>query len=269
MAEIRRKNIGTYWFCFSKFFRPWLKELTEKYKERGEFPVYAAWLLPSYYQDPNDVEVAAVVAMLIKDNDKVLENVEEFRQLIGDRPYDWFVNRGFVSLSIGREQLQKTGGVKNAKIAQYLNSFYCQWNKRQDAVEDIFSETFSEATRGSKRALLNIVLASSDGMGRGIWSVDKRRMKCPQTDSASQLMRTYWPDYCRYGSWDDAVSLFGFESDSDFFYAALAYEELQRERPNECKRLAYVYQKRYKNQTFLKAKYWLADKCDGILLELD
>ena len=268
MKHVRRKNRGNFWLSFSQYLRPWLKQLTARYKERGEFAVFAAWLLPSYYQNPDDVEVAALVAMLIKDDDKVLEHTEEFRQLIGESPFEWFINRRFIPLSIGHEQLRTTGGVLNGKIAEYLNLFHYQWLNRKVVVVDIFSHIFCKSKCDTKISLLYLVLASSDGFGKGVWNIDKRQLRCPMTASALSLMKTFWPDYLSYGSFDDAVGLFGFEYDSDFFYAALAYERLQKERPAECRRLSTLYQKRYKDVNLLGAQYWNG-KRDGILPELE
>lgn len=102
VEKIRKKVISDFFVDFTKFFRPWLHELTKQYKEKGCFPVMACWLLPSYYQDPKDIKIAAFVSMLIRDGDKMMERVDAFRCLMGESPWEWFRCRVFVSLSIGK-----------------------------------------------------------------------------------------------------------------------------------------------------------------------
>ena len=119
---VRKKIVAECWFSFTKHFRPWLYELTAKYKERGDFPLMSAWLLPSYYTNPRDIEIAAIASMLVRDDEKLLQRVEAFRELMGASPFDWLLNREFVYLSMGKTQEQRTGGVLNAKIAAFLNA---------------------------------------------------------------------------------------------------------------------------------------------------
>ena len=267
--EIRKKVVGDFFVDFSKFFRPWLHELTRQYKDRGEFPVMACWLLPSYYQDDNDKEIAAYASMLIKDDEKVMEHVEAFREMMGDSPSKWFRNRGFVALSIGKTQERRTGGMLNRNIAEYFSSVYEKWGSKVSAVNAIMLNMFGENRYMDKANTLRLVLAASGGFGLGLWTIASHHLKSPLTENVMALLKTFFPDYVRLHDVDAAIHLFGFERDCDFFYAALAYKELQKRNPTGCSRLATVYQKRYSNATMLTARYWLSSNHRGILPEID
>ncbi|MBR1526254.1 MAG: hypothetical protein IJ640_06295, partial [Prevotella sp.] len=70
-AELRKKNTGDYFVNFSRHLRPWLHELAQKYKERGEFPLLPMVILPSYYEDARDKEVAVFAGLLISDGETI------------------------------------------------------------------------------------------------------------------------------------------------------------------------------------------------------
>ena len=276
-GEVRSKNVSDFFLQHSTWFRPWLHEVTRSYKERGVYPLMACWLLPSYYTDDMDREVAAFASMLIRDRAypdhhgkegidgvKLMERVAEFRELLGEKPSEWFLGRRFVGLSVGEKQTKRTGGVMNAKIAEYFSLLYDGWAKRETCFWRIFDDYFEGETGENRARVLRLVLGASDGFGMGLWATMPPEPKCPFTGGVMDMLRTFFPDYKRLGDKDAAVRLFGFERDSDFFYATLAYEELQGRKPKECKRLATVYQKRYNDGVFRTSKCWIG-KRDGIL----
>lgn len=265
---VRRKNMCEFFRVFTVHFRPWLYELTRRYMERGNYPVMACWLLPSYYKKPEDVEVAAIISLLIKDDERVIERVTEFRNLIGDNPYEWFSRRGFVSLGIGQEQLQSTAGVNNAKIAEYMDNVYGHWKNRQNLMSIILIQTFGINQYWNKLHLLWLVLGRSDGIGRGVWTTEPENIRCPLTDDVKAMLRTFFPDYRSLRDEDVAVHAFGFKYDSDFLYAAWAYKDLQQRKPKECKRLATVYQKRYADGRVRGRRLWYHER-DGILPQIN
>jgi hypothetical protein len=267
--KIRKVVISDFFTDFTRYFRPWLHELTKQYKEKGSFPVMACWLLPSYYQDDLDKEIAAFASMLIKDDEKVLERVEAFRHLMGESPFMWFSTRAFVPLSIGNVQFRRTGGVLNRRIAEYFNTIYDNWANRQSAVNIIMKQTFSDTIYIDKAYMLRLVLGTSDGIGIGLWIIHYHRLKCPLTEDVKALLNTFFPDYVKLQDVNSAIRLFGFEKDCDLFYAALAYKELQKRNPKGCSRLATIYQRRYRVGNVFTSKRWLTGKVDGILPEID
>ena len=126
--------------------------------------------------------------------------------------------------------------------------------------------TFGE-NADTKSRLMRLVLETSDGIGRGAWASNPRYIKCPLTKPVKYLLETFFP-LRQYRDPDAAIKLFGFKRDYDFFYAALAYNDLQKRNPKGCSRLATVFQKRYDEGNLLRVHYWTSER-DGILPKLD
>lgn len=286
-AAIRKKNIGEYFVNFaSGHHLPWLHELARKYKERGEFPLMAMTLLPSYYAGAYDKEVAVFAALLMNDGERTFERVSEFREMMGESPWEWFKDRKFFELSLGRNQNGRTGGVENWKIARMFDSLWQECfdteinplrinalfmhmvemveeiSKRQGcSYFDMLTYLLEDCGVGNyyyKLRLLLQVLGSSDGFGLGLWNVGDEELKCPLTGGVRQFVQTWFPDYRRYGSIDDAIHLFGFERDCDFFYAYLGYNELQKRNPMGCREYATRYQSWYECGFKAKPYRWRA-----------
>ncbi len=286
-AAIRKKNIGEYFVNFTKHHRPWLKELARKYKERGEFPLMGMSLLPSYYKCTEDKEVAVFAALRMNDGERTFERVSEFRELMGESPWEWFKDRKFFELSLGRNQDGRTGGVENWKIARMFDRLWQECiayeNCSPHGAVTIISPIGQEFKRivktqrcsyfdaltyllgdygvGNfyyKLRLLLQVLGSSDGFGLGLWKINNEELKCPLTSGVRQFLQTWFPDYRRYGSIDEAIGLFGFERDCDFFYAYLGYKELQKRNPMGCREYATRYQSWYECGIRKKQYQWRA-----------
>lgn len=269
-VAFRRRNIGEWWLTFTRFFRPWIHELTDRYKKRGEFPLSAATLLPSYYTDRYDVEIAAMAGILIGDNkEKLLEHVSEMRLLLGDSPFQWFRSRSFVALSIGENQLLRTAGVLNARIAEYFSNIYDAWRNRELEMSGILMRHFGEDNYRVRWNMLSLILATSDGFGRGLWTVNPHKVKYPLTQNVMSFYHMFFPDYMRYNDLDGAIRLFGFKYDYDIYYAALAYEDLKKRKPKECSRLVAVFQKRYNDGRVPIYREWVPNKPHGILPKID
>jgi len=273
--NVRKKNIGDYFLKYSQAVRPWLKELAEKYKAKGEFPMMPMVVLPSYYTDARDKEIALFAALLIKE-DAEFEQIREFRELIGDKPWEWFEKREFVRLGIGRVQDRRTGGVMNWKIAKLMDRLWdnchilsyeiptigCKGTfirpigfeidliakAQQCSYFDVLTYLVEDCCVGNydyKLRLLLMIAAVSDGFGLGLWSVDPSELKSPLTTDLRTFLATFFSDYKKYGNSDDAIHLFGFDRDCDFFYCYLAYKELQKKKPKECSEFATTYLRWY------------------------
>ncbi len=265
-AEIRKRNITNYFVNFSKPHRIWLQDLADRYKAKGEFPMLPISILPSYYENKYDKEVAAFAALLISENSE-FDRVQTFRELLGDSPWEWFRSRSFVSLSIGSMRDKRTGGVYNWKIANLMNRL---WNECEitagreekpfvgigQMLFDIVKQTrsmfldalaFLTANCGVghnlyKLRLLLLVFGTSDGLGIGLWNIPEEQLQCPLAEGMITFVQTWFPDCKRIGGTDVAISKFGFERECDFFYAFLGYKELQKRNPKGCK----VYATRYR-----------------------
>ena len=285
-AAVRKKNVGEYFVRFSgRFLLPWLHRLADGYKERRTVPAHPLALLPLHYASREDREVAAFAALLLPTTDKMFEYIEEFRMMMGESPWRWFESRGFIVGSLGDDQNRRTGGIENWRIARLMDRMWsscsfsarapigkdvdfvrpigdvvCQRAKAQLCSRfDVLATMLQDCFVGEyffKLRLLLMVLSCDDGFSLGLWDEDPQGVKCPISRDVSQFLRTWFPDRRRYGSEDEAIRLFGFERDCDFFYAYLAYEELQKRSPLECSRLATCYLRWYDGDIRKKPFVW-------------
>lgn len=275
LSALRKKNVGEYFVNFTRHHRPWLHELAQKYKERGEFPLMAMVLLPSYYTDTRDKEIAVFAGLLISEMETngrtTFDKVSAFRKMLGESPWEWFEQRKFVGLSIGKNLHKRTGGVENWKIAKLMDRLWQECHivtyeipsekVKQTFVRplgvqvnliakaqhcsyfDVLTYLLEDCSVGNyayKLRLLLQILVCSDGFSLGLWAVDPSGLKCPLTHEIRLFVETWFPDYRRYGSIDDAIRLFGV-GETDFFYAWLGYRELQKRNPKGCSLYATRY----------------------------
>ena len=277
--EVRKKNIGEYFLTYSQALRPWLIGLGERYKERlradgkasdtAAVPLMPMQILPSYFERKADKEVAAFVGLLIPETENVVENVGLFRELLGQNPWEWLRNREFIRLGMGTMKNKKTGTVENWRIAKLCDRLWwecCGHGEETDIEQmvfeiaqmqhcpyfDVLTYLVEDCGVGNyfyKLRLLLMILACTDGFGLGLWEIppEKRRslLLCPHTSDLRTFLQTWFPDYRRYGTMDDAISLFGLERDCDFLYCLLAYKELQKKSPKICGKFATTYQRWY------------------------
>ena len=275
---VRKRNVTDYFLDFSKHHRVWLKELAVRYKRMGEFPMLPLLILPSYYDDVRDKEVAAFVALLMKEDGEYAD-IQAMRCLLGDSPWQWFKEREFVSLSVGDTQRERTGGVVNWKIAKLMSRLWEELESMCGAVVDdglfaivggiarlsrctcfdALTYLVTDCGVGNyfyKLRLLLMVLGTSDGFGVGVWDVEQQSLGCPLADGLRRFIETWFPDYRRVGNMDDAIRLFGFEEECDFLYAYLGYRELQRSNPTGCSLYATRYHSWYSIDSRRKRYRW-------------
>ena len=287
LSELRKKNVGEYFENFTRHHRPWLHELAQRYKERGEFPMMPMTLLPSYYTNVQDKEIAVCAGLLLNDGDKTLEHVQAFRKMMGDSPWKWFETRSFVSLSLGKNQHKRIGGVEGWKIARLFDKL---WNEchiltyeipsidvkesfvrpigiqveliakaQQCSYFDVLTYMLEDCCVGNyfyKLRLFLQILVCSGGFSLGLWDNDPCGLKCPLTSDLRLFLQTWFPNYRTFGSVDDSIRLFGFERETDFFYAYLGYKELQKRNPMRCKLYATKYTDWYDGGIKKKPYQW-------------
>lgn len=289
--EIRKRNIANYFLNQSKYHRPWMQELADRYKDGVRTGTVAAPLipmavLPSYYKGKTDREIAAFAALHIA-ADGDFERIQAFRELLGDSPLEWFQNRKFVKLSLGSLQDKRTGGVENWKIAKLMGKLWegCHLftyeipvmksketfllsigedvkrivEEQRCSYFDALTYQLEDCCVGQyfyKLRLLLMVLGTGDGFGLNLWEIPKEQLQCPLADGLRDFIQTWFPDYRRFGGVDDAIRLFGFERECDFFYAWLGYKELQKRNPKECSLYATRYQTWYDLGSRMKKYRW-------------
>ena len=253
----------------------WLGEITDRYMERGVWPAVPMLLLPSYYTDRRDMEVALFVAALMPEDGDVMERMGEMRAVMGEHPWVWFAERRFVPLSLGTTMKDRTGGVTNWKIAELMqrlwddnppDTFFGPVHRM--AVSHLAEDTpyigaLYELYDGLcdvkpyRIRLLLLVLGSSDGFGLALWPVDTEELRCPLTDDVRLFLETWFPDAKRYGAFDRCVHEFGFRDDYLFWYAYLGYSALKKVEPGKCAYLATRYGRWYKDYIRPTRSAWL------------
>lgn len=267
---LKKKNACNFWKIFSKHHISWMKELVSKYKEAGDFPLMPMTILPSYYTDIADREIAVFASLLIKD-DGNFDRINAFRKTLTDHPFEWFKERGFIRLSLGSTQNKRTGGVENWKIAKLFDRLWemCHVTtqnapngmtvsfvrsigfqvelmvKAQHCsffdmltyiLEDCFVGEYFYRIR-----LLQVILGRSDGFSLNLWKIPLQDIKCPVTSEIKGFLKLWIPDYSTIGTFDEAVDMFNLDNPGDFFYAYLAWWKLNKLNPRACERYFSIY----------------------------
>lgn len=275
--DFKRRMVGEYFTTITKHHRRWMRELVAEYKAHGSFPIMTT-LLGDYYRGKKDKEIALFATLLMSDEKKVYEQIQDMRRLITEHPRDWLKERGFVDLSIGDRQNKRLVGNYRCeywKLARLMNILYeaLYGDYAGKSLEDSFSNgsIFVSELYDSeleieevRLRLLSLVLKTPDGLGRGLWCKYPSEVKCPVTVEIRKFLRLWFPNYQVYGSEDDAIKLFGLDRESDFFYAWLAWKELEKKEPLQCERYVLRYAKWYKNFCDMRKQKW-----DMVLPKID
>ena len=296
--DVRKKNVAEYFFDFSKWHRPWLQELADAYKKRGEFGIHQ-FMLADYYTVPKDKELALFASLVVSENDNVLMQVQHLREILTDSPTQWYKNRGFVWLGMGCNQDKHIngGGAPYWRLARLMQRMwsidYSLYYENDDGTKDLClaldveSEVLSIIRGGNSSPfaaltylftdsgvrnplwsynLLLLRLFRSDGLGMGLWGHGTETLLCPWRSEMTQFLATWFPDFRRYSSnRQDCVKLFGLKDDVDFFYAYMGYKELQKRSPKECSEYATTYLRWYEG-TVRKKPYLMKRMIPAIML---
>lgn len=260
--EVKKAAFTKFFDDFAKWHRPFLRELAQRYKEYGRYPLIPFRELATCYQRNCDMEVAALAGLLIRDNANIERNIREFRLMFGDSPFEWLRSRQFAVLPSGKEHGTTTGGVDNWTIAEYFDQIY---NNNKTGNLQFIPMMLSILTNAIGKDgyyylhLLRLVLATYDAMGIGVWRIDNQKLKCPENRDTRAFLKLWLPMSCGNSlfSFDEGVKLMGMNRDSDFFYAYLGWQELCKRKPLECSRYSTVYNKRYTERNLLEEKYWI------------
>ena len=262
--EVKKTAFLKFYDAFAKWHRPFLRELAQRYKEYGRYPLIPFRELATCYQRNCDMEVAALAGLLIRNNANIERNIREFRLMFGDSPYEWFRSRQFAVLPSGKEHGTTTGGVDNWTIAEYFDQIYNNDKTGNlqfiPMLSIILANAIGKDNYYYHLHLLRLVLATYDGMGIGLWRIDNQKLKCPENRDTRAFLKLWLPMSCRRDSlftFDEGVKLMGMNRDSDFFYAYLGWQELCKRKPMECSRYSTVYNKRYTERNLLEEKYWI------------
>ena len=266
-VEVAKKTRQDYFSEFSTYHREWLRELVAKYKDRGMFPIFPTQII-EYYSDDADKEVAIISTFCMDWNKNELEQIAVLRDMMGEHPYEWYKSRSFVTLGIGKNQGRRLEGnpaVSYWKIAKLFSILYDMCHGRNVSVLKRgglanfckkVKEVCNFPNMEYKRGVVELVLRTSDGIGRNLWATDPQKVKSPVTSKIRAFIRLWFPDVDSKWTFDESVSLFCLEYDYDMFYAYLAYQELCRVNPVECRKYLTRYQSRWKTGAYYRRCEW-------------
>lgn len=272
--EIRRRYTADWFVSFySVAILPWLHRIAKEYKEKNGTHINGITLLPQYYTDVRDKEIAALASLFITDN-YVMEQVQAMRRIMVPSPWEWFANRGFVELGTGQTMNKRIGGsiygAKNIDVSSFFDDIYthiprcfiddpkaslydyiCSCNPCY--LDEMLDELAAKGKISANKLRWYFIVLEDEVYGSGALSYVRL---CPITDEVKFLVKTFFPDYRTYGTIDDAIRLFDFDDDVDFFYAAMAYKELSKQRPKDMKRMNTSVPRLYKGRDSISAFLW-------------
>lgn len=265
--ELRKKNTLAFLNEFQRNHREWMQELADAYKNRGRFGIHL-FSLADNYSDIEDIEVALFASLMLSDNEYLLQQQQEMRELLGKHPYqDFFLKRGFVELSLGANQnkiITKTFTCYH-DIAKLFNLLY-EWESEYGIIYNAFLEKLSEFKSPYyamicllrlakinqpqyKVNLLLLHLLTGQGLGYGIWRGKCDGLLCPENRDIIEFLELWFPDYSQCGlTFDRALRAIGLKEDTDFYYCYLGFKELQKVNSVEVRQYCHRYMSKYNNR---------------------
>lgn len=279
----RKINKKNYYRKFAQWFLLWLRGVIQLAKDEHLEPLLPTSVLPSYYTDKWDKEVAAFAALQIQARDvsRAINGVSELREMIGEHPWEWFVNRKFISFSVDNTNFSVVSAYKVAKMFSYLwdichlqtndgkkdlsivcpigvavsRKAYDEQVTYMDALKDMLGDSVAHSYGDRRLRILLLSLCLRADFSVGIWESDNAGLKCPLLPEAKFFADQFIPDYSDYGDLDDGIDIMGL-SISDFLYAAWGWKYLCKRNPSECKRLQHMYTSFYKKGYCTPKTFW-------------
>lgn len=284
--EAVRNNQAIFLRKYGRFHIPWMKQLTAAYMERGQFPMLPTFIA-NYYTEAHDREIALLSAIFLDWKGDVMTQIKALMDIMGDHPYEWFTSRGFVHLSVGRNQNKRVEGRGNGqywKLARFYSMLYdhCRgrslrasfpagadssYKTRLVRFGEEVNERLGFFTCGDNADVVELALRASDGISFGLWPTDPSKIHCPYSAALKRFLKMWFPDY-RPSLWgySESVRLFGLERDYDFFYFYLAWEELKKANRDGCVRYSTRYISRYKGGYLMGPVFWTGKR--GLIPEI-
>lgn len=266
-AFYRKQVFAKAFAQFARYHLVWMHELKDKWLEQADLGIRPE-LLADYYTDKRDKEIALLASLLITTGEKCYQRVQQYRDILGGHPWEWFKNREFANRQdvwVGeRARLFKffhEWWVECFKYESYDSIEQCVTGHTDDGALSCYEvmmrlvESYGWKIPKIRIAHLLLVLSHSDGLGEGLWGISRDDVDIPVTMALNAFLRIWMPDSFRYGKPDECMGLFGMDS-VDFYYCYLAYEELKFYRPKECGRYASYYQGGYARHTLNNSYDW-------------
>ena len=257
--SIRKHNKTLYFHWIAdKYHLPWIHSMVKAFKDQGRYPLIPCRELAMRYTDNRDREIAAFMGFAIRCGDDYAV-IKEAMDELGERPWEWFVNRGFVRLSVGDMQDGKTCGQTNWKIAQMFHNLHKVYVHSECAtlgeavlltckqtltpLDQYLEKLFEDCKFNHKNDELHtliLILSPADGIGLSIWSVSPPDTRCPLTKDVKAFLGYWWPKWRPTFTLSEAIEQFWL-SESDFFIASLAYSRFREKFLGGCTRYELLY----------------------------
>lgn len=281
---IKKSVRERFYLEFSAYHCEWMRTLVRQYKERGIFPIFPTQII-EYYPDKADKDIAVFAALCMTwNNETEIQQIATMRKILGTHPFEWFRNREFVTLST--ESIRKTaieGFSVDAgwKIARCYDMLYTLCKRDGQIVLpskvflrgnfDTFCESVAQACNikeiSFKGSVAELVLRTSDGIGRSVWGNISRGVKSP-FKRAIEIFVAQWFPYWNPNVWSlrEVAALMRMEHNYDIFYAWLAYNDLLEANYDACKHYEKKYQTWFENADLRPRYAWCGSR--GVLPEI-
>ena len=277
VKESRRKYITEWFELFaSDVLIPWVHRIAFDYKERKGAKLSGMSLLPSYYEDARDKEIAVLAGMLMNENE-LLAQVSAMRNVLGSSPWEWFRTRGFVEYGTGAMLNKRMFGnlgppsLNFSKIFSYLYDqseiffrhepdsglmHFFEVSCTDRNLHSWFSEVYADIPPVNEVRLRWLRASLEDDVWGMCNILEDWERTCPITPDVYSCLRVWLPEYTEYRSTDDAIRQFKFDDSIDFYYACMAYKELSKVQPLECRKMNTVVPRWYKKREIVWPVFW-------------
>lgn len=227
---------------------PWLREVGEKFKAFGAFPL----CLSDYYADPMDKQVAEVVGLLVPQTRRDT-HIMKLRKILGDSPWEKVRQRNFMELTNNK----LTMGFPFLNDSTLFNFLDWIWDVTcEDRVPleyailgelDIINrhhktplnDVFIHSDIKYRMEMLLVKMTLQDGYGTGLWQfLQEEDLPCPLNDEMRKILAIFYPvrGSIKDETIPDVLSFLGYEKRVDFLYSAWGYQYLRRHEKDAVKR---------------------------------
>lgn len=272
--HLRELQQRRYLVEFARIHYEWLIKVGQEWKKRGEFPI-DRFSLMDYYHEPNDIEVAGYVSLLTTTNEKLFDQIIDLRDLLGDHPWQWMKERGFIVLADPETASQRIMGCRRTyadlfNLLDYVWGFYFNHGEPRTTLSDIVP--IQDEAYAMK--MLKMRLYRKGGLGLGVRPDDGEELACPLTIPMLQLIRTFYPIAGQMGfaltvdNADDVLQFMGFDDPTEFLYTYQGYQRMLEVQPKAMERNEKYFNRRYQQGWQMEEHRHFSDLMREILPEI-
>ena len=232
----------------SKNVYPWLREMGEKFKAFGAYPL----CLSDYYTDPMDKQVAETVGLLVPPTRRD-SHIMKLRKILGDSPWEKVRQRNFMELA----ERGRTMGFPFLRDSVLFNFLDWIWDVTcEDRVpleyailgelgiinrhhKTPLDSVFIHSDIRYRMEMLLVKMALQDGYGAGLWKfLPEEELPCPLDTETRRILALFYPirGGIKEETLNDVLSFLGYEKRVNFLYSAWGYRYLRRHEKESVKK---------------------------------